>query len=620
MNDIELLDIDFDSEADLAVYQIAVDEMCSDLEFNSVFFFGKLVNDNPFVDEVIDEDKYYVFCPVCQDLIEQKHKPHDGEYYTCPHCSTEGKVYDYRDENSNVNGHCTWFYAYLELLDNGVCLRLYDVTLDYSGRDCNDYTMLSYEPDVVVEEIAREYWYDARVEHYKWNTKLREWVSVPTIEDFMYYIVNYNSEWDIHESSFLSDIVEFGKSYVQTLAGRASPKAYRTLKNYGFDCLAFASLCTPTMFVDSNKISKVLKLDYNRVIAYKEPYDINPDDILAMRELTAYDLSFSDKNMELMSVLCQMQPHVYDVSNVKKTFKYLRNQMSRVKHHHVANDYFDYISDCRKLGLDTERSDIRYPTDLSKAHTRTSALVKIEANRDINERIRDVYNRFSAMCEFSDGVYCIVMPSCADEIINEGKAQSHCVGSYAERMAKGEDIILFLRKLSERDKPFYTIEIRPIMKKLDVVQCRGYKNGEKSSAVDEFLAKYEAWFNSRKSDVECSLRRKYYKAVCKDSDGRYVSHWDNKTEYRIGEIIEAHMESNPDLTAVSGIHIASLDFAKTYGDSWANAAILEIEVDMRDVVIPNAKDQLRTKRGKVLREVPMSELGDWGVRHGFGSR
>ncbi|MDE7107979.1 MAG: PcfJ domain-containing protein, partial [Clostridiales bacterium] len=316
----------------------------------------------------------------------------------------------------------------------------------------------------------------------------------------------------------------------------------------------------------------------------------------------------------LMRVLLKAEPCVYTADNVKKTFKYLRNQWAKTNNH-VARDYVDYLADCRKLGLDVDSKDIRYPTDLAQAHIRTTALVQLEANKEKNARIRDVYERFRALCEFSDGEYCIVMPSSCEEIIYEGKVQSHCVGGYAERMAKGEDIILFLRKANKPNTPFYTIEIRPIMKKLDIVQCRGRKNADKSDEVDKFLKKYEAWFNRRKCDVVVSTRRKYYKAVRKTADGKYISDWDNKTEYRIGEIIESRMDGNPDLTAVQGIHIASLEFAKNYCAGWVDAAILEIEVDMRDVVIPNAKDQLRTKRGKVLREVPLSEYDDCGKRY-----
>lgn len=70
------------------------------------------------------------------------------------------------------------------------------------------------------------------------------------------------------------------------------------------------------------------------------------------------------------------------------------------------------------------------------------------------------------------------------------------------------------------------------------------------------------------------------------------------------------LNSNSKIGVTKLLELASLEFAKLYGAERDNAAILEIEVNLRDVVVPNAKDQLRTRRGKVLREVPQSELGE----------
>lgn len=75
------------------------------------------------------------------------------------------------------------------------------------------------------------------------------------------------------------------------------------------------------------------------------------------------------------------------------------------------------------------------------------------------------------------------------------------------------------------------------------------------------------------------------------------------------------VEANPDRVAVKGIHVASLEFAQKYGDAWSDVAILELEVDILDMVVPDAKDQLRASKVKVLREVPFSEMGDCGARH-----
>ena len=126
------------------------------------------------------------------------------------------------------------------------------------------------------------------------------------------------------------------------------------------------------------------------------------------------------------------------------------------------------------------------------------------------------------------------------------------------------------------------------------------------SEVDAFLKRYEKWFNHRKVIKNDHVTALYYKAVRK-KDGKYISNWDNRTEFRVGEVSECKMNKDPDRVAVEGLHVASFAFAKNYGASWKDVAILECEVDLNDVIVPDAVDQIRTKRLKVLREVPKTE-------------
>ena len=264
-------------------------------------------------------------------------------------------------------------------------------------------------------------------------------------------------------------------------------------------------------------------------------------------------------------------------------------------------------------------SRILYPTDLARAHVRTSSLIRIKANEETEIGVAKAFAKYHKLCEYDNGKLCVIVPESCEDIIYEGKVQSHCVGKYVERVAKGEDVVLFVRRSNEKDKPFYTMEIRPIMQRLDIVQCRGFENKDKSpeirAEVDAFLAEYACWFNTRKSTVEEEkTTRIYYKAV-KKIDGRYISAWDNKTEYVPGQVLETATDTNPDRVAVKGIHVASLEFAQNYGDSWNDVAILELEIDIKDIVVPNAKDQIRASKVKVLREVPFAEMGAWGARH-----
>lgn len=52
----------------------------------------------------------------------------------------------------------------------------------------------------------------------------------------------------------------------------------------------------------------------------------------------------------------------------------------------------------------------------------------------------------------------VVLPTCAEEIVQEGQTLHHCVASYVNRVAKGVTTILFLRRRSAPDRPYMTIE------------------------------------------------------------------------------------------------------------------------------------------------------------------
>ncbi len=141
--------------------------------------------------------------------------------------------------------------------------------------------------------------------------------------------------------------------------------------------------------------------------------------------------------------------------------------------------YVDYIRECRELGYDFTDKDVLYPSDLKAAHARTTAA--LNALRDEKEaaRLKELEKAYAKMrrnrkkLEFSNGELFVRQPADAAEIIAEGKALSHCVGGYAERHVKGELTIMLLRRKSDPDTPYYTIEVS---KGYKLIQCRGYKN------------------------------------------------------------------------------------------------------------------------------------------------
>lgn len=74
-------------------------------------------------------------------------------------------------------------------------------------------------------------------------------------------------------------------------------------------------------------------------------------------------------------------------------------------------------------------------------------------------KLNKVKIEFRKTLEFEDKDYLIRLPVDKNEIVKEGMELHHCVGGYAERHETGDTTIMFLRKKSEPDKPFYTIEV-----------------------------------------------------------------------------------------------------------------------------------------------------------------
>lgn len=93
----------------------------------------------------------------------------------------------------------------------------------------------------------------------------------------------------------------------------------------------------------------------------------------------------------------------------------------------------------------------------------------------------------------------IIVPREPKDIINEGASLNHCVGGYLESVASGYKTILFLRKVSDPDKSFYTIEVGDSR----IVQIHGNHNrwlGNNPEAIQFVID----WLKD--VQIYCSLR------------------------------------------------------------------------------------------------------------------
>lgn len=120
-------------------------------------------------------------------------------------------------------------------------------------------------------------------------------------------------------------------------------------------------------------------------------------------------------------------------------------------------------------------------------------------------KLNKVKIEFRKTLEFEDKDYLIRLPVNKNEIVKEGMELHHCVGGYAERHEAGDTTIMFLRKKSEPDKPFYTIEVgievlTDTVSKLRIIQAHSFGNkwmGNDPKAIPTVIR----WL--RQNGIEC---------------------------------------------------------------------------------------------------------------------
>lgn len=192
---------------------------------------------------------------------------------------------------------------------------------------------------------------------------------------------------------------------------------------------------------------------------------------------------FYDKTYEKY---LDMRPY----TTIYKLKKYM--DKSGISH---QKDYFDYIRWIREMGYDMRNEFNLFPKDFKKTHdVKAKEYVNFQdekAKEDMKrfnnllKKIREKFFDVEPMNLKFEGMF-IRLPENLDELKSEGEALHHCVGTYRDKVAKGETMILFIRKESEPDKPYYTLEW-----KNKVIQCRGFKNCNMTPEVKAFVEVFQ---------------------------------------------------------------------------------------------------------------------------------
>lgn len=184
-----------------------------------------------------------------------------------------------------------------------------------------------------------------------------------------------------------------------------------------------------------------------------------------------------------------------------------------------AKDWLDYLNWCKELKYDLNNMFFYFPKNFKKVHDRTAAEYQAlqdkkaaEKKRREDERIKREAEVMKKLLEEMlkenagiDNAFLIKgkglilrVPRDTQEIKNEGAALHHCVGTYVDRVAKGQTHIFFVRRVEEPDTPYFTMEYNNGR----VIQCRGNHNCGMPASVKAFVAAFEKLMKEREEKME----------------------------------------------------------------------------------------------------------------------
>lgn len=171
-----------------------------------------------------------------------------------------------------------------------------------------------------------------------------------------------------------------------------------------------------------------------------------------------------------------------------KTIKYV------AKKNVFGPDYRDYIDFLTQLGVPKQPKYL-YPVNFKEEHDKRMKEVKEHEGEITSKAIERFAKDLEELAYNGDGL--IITPArTQEELINESEVLEHCVRTYANKVAKRQTAIFFIREEEHKEIPFVTLEL----KDKKVIQCRAKHNSVPNAQTLEFVRHW-----AKMNELECRL-------------------------------------------------------------------------------------------------------------------
>ncbi|MCT8975520.1 PcfJ domain-containing protein [Clostridium sp. CX1] len=474
-----------------------------------------------FVDDEVFGEREYLFiekvngiyqghCTKCHKEYELSQNYKHNASGICPQCGANLQVKQSRYGRKNCRNDACFYYFEKSIKNpSAVVCKGYYVSRDYTADYKNPVTEFLLEAIYIFE--------DKKSKMLKFNNSYFQgarWDEKKSVFDFnqgwfapkMCYISRESIEEATKDTRFQYIPKELLQGYHSTVKVFDEFTKYPWLEQLykmGFKDIVETKIKGGQMHNCLNyrgkDIFKVLRLPR------KDVKDIiNSNKNITPFFLSLYQLQVKDKSIlspkEVKEIEIEYQfyfeklKHILKYTSMRKAVKYIEKQYEKYKKHYVAKGsvtttWSDYIENCIDLEMDLNSDHVLYPKDVYKLHQNTMKQVKVKADKISNEKISRRVGALNEKYYFKYKDLVIRAAEGTEELILEGKTLNHCVATnYIKPYAKGETNIFLLRKISEPDKPYYTVEIKDD----EIRQVHGKRNCMPDEEVKMFIEVFKA--------------------------------------------------------------------------------------------------------------------------------
>lgn len=144
----------------------------------------------------------------------------------------------------------------------------------------------------------------------------------------------------------------------------------------------------------------------------------------------------------------------YTAEEMQACAYYLVRGKMHEYHHGDIRNLIEYISICRGMNKEPQKVN-----NFMREYCETKKEYELRKVEYDNARIADNYRRHAKAFEFEYGDFIVVLPTCGQDLIDEGRNMHHCVGGYVNRIVEGSDYIVFIRKKDAPTECYLTCEV-----------------------------------------------------------------------------------------------------------------------------------------------------------------